>query len=724
MASMTLSGLFKSGQFVSADMFGANVVFEQTDSGAPTDAYADAAAALGVQNIRFGGGQADLDPQKANAAGATPVDGVSAINIVDMNGDALRTELVTFLEWCRAENEAGNPVRTTLIIPTKHLDTAAYVDFAPKIENFVTKVMQEYGDLIAAFQIGNEHWEMGETAYGTKASLALEAAARGMTTAGVEPADQPDLLIQMATAGNAGSEFPATPGVADFIARNTAANKQIIEQLSDTALSVIDGVTEHYYYNKSDYAFGTLDTEVKNIDKDYAIWADTLGKDIDLHITEWNVKTAAAAQHGMVAGSSLVKQFENMIQLGVDGAHIWAFDYHSRTALTLDTDEGVRLDDAGRLLNSAHGAVFDLMADALVGKELVSTSFSNGVPGISVSSYASQEELVLYVSSRVLEKTSVTFDLASKLGDIGPVTAVKIAQDTGTANGLQWERGVAANSIEIDGEAYFYNEHDADVILTDLVFTDARDITLDLKPFEVVELTVSLAPLSVPTDPQPSGQTPIAPEGPSVPDKHYFLGGAEDDIIQLTESVVYIDGGAGVDKLIVDALSSDVSIEFDSFGKPVLQNAPGYANAITLSNLERVEFFDATLALDIDGNSGQAYRLYQASFDRTPDQEGLEYWIQELDAGISSLTQVAKSFLASAEFKANYGEITKLADADFVELLYQNVLGRLPDEEGYAYWLNEAQNGAAREQILASFSESTENKANVAPLIDDGIWLF
>lgn len=724
MASMTLSGLHKSGHFVSVDMFGANVVFEQTDSGTPTNEYADAAKALGVQNIRFGGGQADLDPDKANAAGETPVDGVDAINIVTMNDGALRTELVSFLDWCKAENAAGNPVKATLIIPTKHLDAGAYAGFAPEIEVFVAKVMQEYGDLIAAFQIGNEHWEMGETAYGIKASLALEAAERGMTAAGYEPEDQPDLLVQMATAGNSGSEFPATPGVSDFIARNTAANTRIIDQLSERALDSIDGVTEHYYYNKSDYVFGTLHTEVKNIDKDYKIWADKLGRDVDLHITEWNVKTAAAAQHGMVAGSSVIKQFENMIELGADGAHVWALDYHSRTALTLDTDEGARLDTQGRLLNSAQGAVFDLMADALVGKELVAASFSNGVPGISVSSYASAQEMVFYVSSRVLEKTTVTLDLFTKLGEVGPVQAVKISQDTATANGKQWERGIGANSVEIDGQNYYYNEHDADVLLTDMVFDDAGMITLDLKPFEVVELTVTLEPQAAPIDPET-----VAAQGgnaiqnsPTVPDKHYYLGDSGNDIIQLTETVIYIDGGEGVDTLVVDALSSDLKIGFDGFGKPVIQDAPGYAPQITLANLERIEFFDGTLALDINGHSGQAYRLYQASFDREPDKEGLAYWMEELDSGTSSLTQVAKSFLASAEFRSTYGEVSTLDDSQFIELLYQNVLGRLPDQEGFDYWKQEALDGKPREQLLASFSESAENKANVAPLIDDGIW--
>ena len=233
MSVMTLSGLQKTGLFVSQDMFGANAVFSGTDGGVLTDAYQSAAGALGVQNIRFGGGQADLDPNKPNDAGELPVDGVDAINIVEMDGDDLRSELVNFLEWCVATQGTDQPVKTTLIIPTKHLGSAEYVGFADDIEAFVTKVMGEYGEVIAAFQIGNEHWEMGETEYGIKASIAAEAIEKGMLAAGISIQDQPDILVQMATAGNEGSEFPAVAGVSDFVARNKAANEQVIAQLRE-----------------------------------------------------------------------------------------------------------------------------------------------------------------------------------------------------------------------------------------------------------------------------------------------------------------------------------------------------------------------------------------------------------------------------------------------------------------------------------------------------------
>ncbi len=717
MPIMALSSLQKTGQFVSGDMFGANAVFGLTEDGIPTGAFADAATVLGVQNVRFGGGQADLDPNKPNAAGELPVQGVDAINVVEMRGGALCAELVEFLDWCVRTTASGTPTKATLIIPTKHLSAEDYADFAQEIELFATAAMQQYGDVIAAFQMGNEYWEMGETSYGIKASLGAEALARGMAAAGVAEADQPDILVQMGTAGNLGSEFPAVPGVSDFAARNQAANNQIIDQLSEEARAAIDGVTEHYYYNKLDYEFADLDSGVKNINKDFDIWSGRLGDDLDLRITEWNVKTTADTQHGMVAGSSMVKQFANMIAIGVEGAHVWALDYHSRTALTLDTDEGVRLDAQGRLTNSAQGAVFDLMSDALVGKELVSAGFSNGLTEIAVTAYADAQEMVFYITSRSLEETGFTLDLAAHLPTSAPVTAVQISMDMDSSNGMQWSVGDEAKSVLVNGQPYFYNEHDVDVTLTDMVFADASEIALELKPFDVIELTVQLDTLLEPEEPQ----IQETPQTPATSAKHYFLGDEADDLIQLTDNIVFIESGAGLDTLVVDAMRSDAVLDIDGFGRPIL-NVTGFAPEVILTNLERIEFSDGMLALDIEGNSGQAYRLYQASFARTPDEAGLEFWMQQLDSGALSLLDVAERFLTSAEFSGTYGQNETLGDARFIDLLYENVLDRSPDAAGYDFWLTQAAQDVSREQMLISFSESDENKQLVAPAIDDGIW--
>ena len=120
-----------------------------------------------------------------------------------------------------------------------------------------------------------------------------------------------------------------------------------------------------------------------------------------------------------------------------------------------------------------------------------------------------------------------------------------------------------------------------------------------------------------------------------------------------------------------------------------------------------------------DDVAEQAYRIYKAAFDRTPDKDGLGYWIQELDKGFA-LHQVTNSFVISQEFQNLYG--ADLNNEGFITALYNNVLDRDPDQGGLDYWINDMENnGMSRADVLASFSESAENIANTDPLIELGV---
>ncbi|UOD50404.1 DUF4214 domain-containing protein [Orrella daihaiensis] len=137
-----------------------------------------------------------------------------------------------------------------------------------------------------------------------------------------------------------------------------------------------------------------------------------------------------------------------------------------------------------------------------------------------------------------------------------------------------------------------------------------------------------------------------------------------------------------------------------------------------LVGVERLQFSDVTLALDIDGIAAEAYRIYKAAFDRQPDLTGLGFWIKNMDAGMG-LEAVAQEFINSAEFIRMYG--ANPTDEQFVDLLYANVLDRQADQSGYDFWIGALDRGLTRAGLLAEFSESRENVANVAPLIEDGI---
>ena len=111
----------------------------------------------------------------------------------------------------------------------------------------------------------------------------------------------------------------------------------------------------------------------------------------------------------------------------------------------------------------------------------------------------------------------------------------------------------------------------------------------------------------------------------------------------------------------------------------------------------------------LDTDSGKMFRLYNASFRRLPDPDGLRYWIGNFSSGKDDERAVASSFLVSAEFKERYGE--DVSNESYVNTLYINILDRDADVGGLNYWLGQLNNGVeTRYEVLLGFSESVENK--------------
>lgn len=175
-----------------------------------------------------------------------------------------------------------------------------------------------------------------------------------------------------------------------------------------------------------------------------------------------------------------------------------------------------------------------------------------------------------------------------------------------------------------------------------------------------------------------------------------------------------IDGGRGLDTLMLNGHRDQYYIQKAGVGFSIFGN--GVDEWVT--NVERLKFTNGYVALDIDGNAGQAYRLYKAAFDRVPDVPGLGYQTNDIDTKLA-LSQVAGNFIASPEFQATYGNVN---NSQFVTLLYQNVLDRAPEEAGLQYHINRLESGVSRADVLLGFSESPENKANVIGLIENGMF--
>lgn len=120
---------------------------------------------------------------------------------------------------------------------------------------------------------------------------------------------------------------------------------------------------------------------------------------------------------------------------------------------------------------------------------------------------------------------------------------------------------------------------------------------------------------------------------------------------------------------------------------------------------------------DVDDQMGDIARLYQAVLGRAPDRAGLLFW-DNLADGDMPTPQMANLFAQSQEFGMRFPGAT---DQAFVQMVYQNTLGRAGEAAGEAFWLDHMAHGMTRGEVVAGFADSTEFLVRSAGLTDHGI---
>lgn len=178
-----------------------------------------------------------------------------------------------------------------------------------------------------------------------------------------------------------------------------------------------------------------------------------------------------------------------------------------------------------------------------------------------------------------------------------------------------------------------------------------------------------------------------------------------------------IDGGAGTDAAKWTSPRRSYDIFINAGDDSIVT---GQQESDTIRNVEKFIFTDGEFRTDTEDIAAQIYRIYGATLDRTPDAGGLKYWVSELESGISDIRTTVNNFTASEEFQVKYGS---LDDGAFLSLLYNNVLGRDPDAEGFQYWTNSMSNGMSRSEVVLNFSEAAENIEITRPEVERGIWV-
>jgi len=215
-------------------------------------------------------------------------------------------------------------------------------------------------------------------------------------------------------------------------------------------------------------------------------------------------------------------------------------------------------------------------------------------------------------------------------------------------------------------------------------------------------------------------------------DDDVLLGGGGNDIVGSAGGDDLLDGGSGND-ILVGGIGNDRLA--GGAGNNVLQGgrstqgpwefylkaddtltarhqtalfAPGQTERLTLAELNASATELAFLGADKPMLSSISL-LYHAALGRAPDLGGLTFWAQD---GVTPGT-VAAGILASPEWLATSGSAS--SDAGFIEAVYGNAFGRIPDVAGLAYWLGQLTGSPttpaiSRADALVAIAHSAEHE--------------
>lgn len=112
----------------------------------------------------------------------------------------------------------------------------------------------------------------------------------------------------------------------------------------------------------------------------------------------------------------------------------------------------------------------------------------------------------------------------------------------------------------------------------------------------------------------------------------------------------------------------------------------------------------------------QLTNLYYGLLDRAPDENGFEFWLENLNKGQVTLKDVTKAFLASREFVTALD--TNTGNRAFVEMVYTRVLDRASDDTGRGYWLAQLDAGMDRAAFVESIIQSAEFTSSQTESLD------
>lgn len=176
-------------------------------------------------------------------------------------------------------------------------------------------------------------------------------------------------------------------------------------------------------------------------------------------------------------------------------------------------------------------------------------------------------------------------------------------------------------------------------------------------------------------------------------------------VISESVTTTLLHGGAGLDSAEFAGAVADYTIAHHG-GYTLVSSKAAPDQVAKVVNVESLRFSDGVLEVETDAALHTLAGLYQDVLGRQADADGFSYWAGVAEAGLN-LGAVAVELLASAEGVARFGALDGGASHD-IGLLYRAVFDRAADADGLAYWVEHMENGMTLQQVADAFVHSAE----------------
>jgi hypothetical protein len=183
----------------------------------------------------------------------------------------------------------------------------------------------------------------------------------------------------------------------------------------------------------------------------------------------------------------------------------------------------------------------------------------------------------------------------------------------------------------------------------------------------------------------------------------------------------FFDGGLGLDTVVYSGPQERYTIN-KTGNRYVVSESTGSDDTDYLSNIERLQFSNGKVALDVEnGNAGEAAKLIGALLGPTyvKDKDLAGIVINLLDQKYTSDT-IANLGLATPMFLSMAGSSS---NTDFVKQVFTNVVGRPPTPSESSTYVNMLDTGTSQSALALMAAQTDLNAAriNLVGLIQHGL---